>query len=137
MEYFCARLLGVKTSFYHWEEKPADELTIHNLTLEQLQTAGKVRSYVDAFQTQAKRELKSLLSKNRSFQQCLRSLSKDKSVVITRPDKGRGIVILNSSEYLSKMNNLLADTSTFIKIDTDPTLFKEDQLTRILLHLRE
>ncbi|CAF4500302.1 unnamed protein product, partial [Didymodactylos carnosus] len=128
MEYFYARLLGVKTSLYHWEEKPADELTIHNLTSEQLQTAG--RSYVGAFQTQAKRELKPLLSKNRSFQQCLRSLSKDKSIVITRPDKGRGIIILNSSEYLSKMNNLLADTSTFIKLDTDPTLFKEDQLTR-------
>ena len=34
----------------------------------------------------------------------LKNLSKDSSIIICRPDKGRGVVILNKTEYNSKMN---------------------------------
>ena len=32
----------------------------------------------------------------------LRNLSKDNSIVVTKPDKGRGVVILDKQNYLEK-----------------------------------
>ena len=43
----------------------------------------------------------------------LQNLSKDKSIYITRPDKGKGVVILDREEYISRMKNILNDTNPF------------------------
>ena len=43
----------------------------------------------------------------------LLNLSKNKSIIITRPDKGNGIVIMNKHDYLSKMNDILKDKTKF------------------------
>ena len=54
----------------------------------------------------------------------LRNLSKDKSLVICRPDKGLGVVLLDKNDYVNKMYNILNDTSKFKKIEnTDPLLY--------------
>ena len=48
----------------------------------------------------------------------LRSLSRNKDIVITRPDKGGGgIVILDRSTYLEKMQVILSDNTKF-RLDT-------------------
>ena len=49
----------------------------------------------------------------------LKGLANDKSIYITRPDKGQGVVILNSEDYISKLTDILNDTSKFNKIRTD------------------
>ena len=36
---------------------------------------------------------------------------------ISEPDKGNGVVILNRSDYIIKMNNVLSDTSKFIPVE--------------------
>ena len=49
----------------------------------------------------------------------LKSLSSDKNIVIRKPDKGNGVVILNKSEYISKMNLIINENtnlSPLIKI---------------------
>ena len=43
----------------------------------------------------------------------LRALSKNDSIMIMKPDKGTGVVIMNMSDYLKKMNDILSDTSKF------------------------
>ena len=40
-------------------------------------------------------------------------LSKNKEIIIAKPDKGSGIVILDRSDYVNKMNSILSDTSKF------------------------
>ena len=40
----------------------------------------------------------------------LRSLPTDRSIVITRPDKGRAVVIMDRSDYRTKMNAILDDS---------------------------
>ena len=37
-------------------------------------------------------------------------------VVLTRPDKGAGVVILNKADYLSKMDAILGDIDKFLKL---------------------
>ena len=56
-------------------------------------------------------------------------------MVITRPDKGNGVVLLNKTDYLEKVSSVLQDTSKFQKVDGDPLkiIFKlEDKINRFL-----
>jgi len=49
----------------------------------------------------------------------LRNLSKNKDLVIVRPDKGNGFVILNKADYIDKVELLLSDTEKFKLLDYD------------------
>ena len=37
-------------------------------------------------------------------------------IVLTRPNKGAGVVILNGADYVRKMDAVLGDTSKFLKL---------------------
>ena len=43
-------------------------------------------------------------------------LRNDDSVIITKPDKGNRIVIVNKLDYLNKMKQLVSDETKFIKL---------------------
>ena len=65
----------------------------------------------------------------------LDNLKKDKNLHVTRPDKGKGIVILNKVDYLNKTKEILDDDSKFEKINNDwfKTILKqEDKVNRFL-----
>ena len=81
----------------------------------------------------AQRDMKKVGKDHRRTFEILRSLAKDRSIIITRPDKGRGVVILDRSEYLTKMYAILDDPQSFRRIETDTTLLSEERLT---IHLR-
>ena len=49
----------------------------------------------------------------------LRDLSKDDSIIICKPDKGRGVVIVDREVYINKMESLLNDPTKFKLIDND------------------
>ncbi|XP_063849711.1 uncharacterized protein LOC135093961 [Scylla paramamosain] len=49
------------------------------------------------------------------YREALNNLRKDDSVMITKSDKGGGVVIMNKADYSAKMMNLLSDTSTYEK----------------------
>ena len=70
----------------------------------------------------------------------LRDLSKDKNIIICRPDKGRGVVILNRCDYKEKMHHILSDTSKFMEInDATPllsTLRAEGRLNSMINKLK-
>ena len=57
-------------------------------------------------------------------------------LVITKPDKGNGVVILNRKDYDNMIFDILNDVSKFKKIDHDPTLYREGQLQRFLRKLK-
>ena len=50
----------------------------------------------------------------------LEDLIQNKDIVITKPDKGRGVVILNKQDYVNKALEILNDESKFKKRDGDP-----------------
>ncbi len=49
------------------------------------------------------------------------SLSKDKNITILPADKGRCTVILNTTDYHSKVSTLLSDTNTYEILKRDPS----------------
>ena len=65
-------------------------------------------------------------------------LKSDKSIIITRPDKGRGTVVMNKDDYISKVEQILSDTSKFKVITEGPFQYitkLEDKLARLLRQL--
>ena len=59
----------------------------------------------------------------------------DNSIVIMKPDKGNGVVIVNKDDYHKKMDEILADTSKFELLDDDAvklTIKRENQVKALL-----
>ena len=53
----------------------------------------------------------------------LKDLAKDQDIIICKPDKGRGIVILNKNDYKEKMQAILSDSSKFVEVkDVTPII---------------
>ena len=78
---------------------------------------------------------------NKEDLKILKNLKKNKNIIISKPDKGRGVVIFNKEDYLNKMDNTLSDISSFKKINNvDPlknTLCLEDKLNRFIRKLKD
>ncbi|CAF1524828.1 unnamed protein product [Adineta steineri] len=137
VEFFYARLLNIQTSYRHYEQKPAAEVIRHQLTSLQLSAASELREKANSFRKVARSELKKIGVENRETFCTIRSLAKNKSLVITRPDKGRGVVVMDRAEYVQKMNTILDDRSAFTLINNDPTLDNEEELVKFLLVLNK
>ena len=65
-----------------------------------------------------------------------RNLRKNKDIVIAKPKKGNGIVILDRKLYDNAIQEIISDTSKFEKINEDPTLKREASLQRFLRKLK-
>ena len=48
--------------------------------------------------------------------EAIKSLRLNSDIMITKPDKGSGVVILNKTDYLTKMSSILNDSSKFQNI---------------------
>jgi hypothetical protein len=68
--------------------------------------------------SRAKPPKPNITSKERS---ALEGLRKDDKIIILPADKGRATVIMNKTEYKTKMTTLLSDTATYQKLKADPT----------------
>ena len=70
----------------------------------------------------------------------LQSLAKRDDLVICRPDKGRGVVLLDRDDYDNKMNNILSDDTKFREVGPPEfnMIYKtEDKTNRNLKKLKD
>ena len=58
----------------------------------------------------------------------LRNLRKNKDIIITKLDKGNGVVILDRKLYDNTIQKIISDSSKFEKLNEDPTLKREASL---------
>ena len=58
----------------------------------------------------------------------INNLRRDQSIIITPADKGKALVIMDKEEYVQKMEEKLADVTTYVRIEKDPTLEIKDEL---------
>ena len=56
------------------------------------------------------------------------TLEKNKDIVMTKPDEGNGVVILDRKLYYNAIHEIISDTSKFEKLNEDPTLKREASL---------
>ena len=62
----------------------------------------------------------------------LKKLRTRKDIVIVRPDKGNGVVILDRDIYDRKILEIINDTAKFKKLKDNPTLTREGHMQRLL-----
>ena len=55
-------------------------------------------------------------------------LCRNKNIVICKPVKGNGVVLLDKDEYLRKLPSIISDTDKFEKLSSDPTSKQEGKL---------
>ena len=70
----------------------------------------------------------------------LKQLSSNADLVVTRPDKGKGTVVMNKHDYVAKMNTILSDRSKFEEIGPptfQPIFRLEDRINRFLKSLKD
>ena len=66
----------------------------------------------------------------------LKSLHKNKDIVILEPDKGNGVVLLNRVGYIKGINDIINDRHKFKELSNDPTINREGKLQRFLRELK-
>ena len=64
-------------------------------------------------------------------------MRRDDSIIITKPDKGNGVVIINKLDYLNKMKLLVSHETKFKKLAQNPTKSREDSLISYLRKLKK
>ena len=67
----------------------------------------------------------------------LKEIRKNKNIVILKPDKGNGVVVLDRSDYDQGILKIINDSSKFRPIKEDPTLSREGRLQRLLRKLKK
>ena len=69
------------------------------------------------------------------YQNIVKDLANNKDIRILRQDKGRAIVIINSSKYIAKCSSIL-DNEKYIKITDDPTKRIEWKIQRCVRKIK-
>ena len=67
----------------------------------------------------------------------LRNLRKNKDIVVTKPDKGNGLVILDRKLYNNAIEEIISDSYKFEKLSEDPTLKRKVSLQRFVRKLKQ
>ena len=67
----------------------------------------------------------------------LTNLRNDDSIIITKPDKGNGVVIISRLDCLNKLKNLISDTTKLKELQYNPTKSREESLSTYLRKLRK
>ena len=67
----------------------------------------------------------------------LRTLRNNLNIIILKPDKRNGVVILDRNIYLDSCFNILNDKSKFERLDNDPTLLRQGRLKRFITQLKK
>jgi hypothetical protein len=128
--------------FKKWDENPdnTSNKEIRILEPRQLSLAADLKNATEIFFSQAEMSIKTRKNKNineNNDDHLLLNLSKDPSILITKPDKGRGVVILNRNDYIKKLEQILSDNTKFKLLDKDPTGSRENALTTLLRQMKD
>ena len=62
----------------------------------------------------------------------LKKLKSDKSIVILRPDKGNGVVVLDRNQYDNAIKEIISDITKFKELPEYVTIKREAKLQRFL-----
>ena len=71
--------------------------------------------------------------------EALKNLQSNQEILLSKPDKGAGIVLMNKSDYISKMNTILADQTKFLKMvkEKDKTHIIEKSISKTLISMKQ
>ena len=66
----------------------------------------------------------------------MKELKNNKSIVILRPGKGNGVVVLNRTQYDNAIEEIISDKTEFKELPEDVTIKREAKIQRFLRTLK-
>ena len=66
----------------------------------------------------------------------IKRIRNNNNIVITHPDKGTRVVILNKTNYNNITYGVINDNTKFKLLNKDPTITRENKLQKCLLNLK-
>ncbi|CAF3835154.1 unnamed protein product [Rotaria sp. Silwood1] len=98
---------------------------------------SKIKSLLSYFPSKLNKQLKhDIPNLSQEENKAIYNLLNDKSITISKADKGNAIVILDRQEYINEGNELLNDKKVFKKISFNLTEQREQSLIKFLLKLK-
>ena len=94
----------------------------HSQTKPNYAFRNKVRYEVQSFTNAGNDTCRS--RSNQTLHRTLSNLGKDESIKVCKYDKGKGVTILNSSDYFAKLDIIVNDKSKFIEIEPNSDINK-------------
>ena len=76
-------------------------------------------------------------NKNKQTKIALQNLTKNKDIIITKPNKGNGVVILDRKLFDNATQKIISDTSKFEELDEYPIVKLEGSIQRLLHKLKQ
>ena len=76
-------------------------------------------------------------NKNKQTKIALQNLTKNKDIIITKPNKGNGVVILDRKLFDNATQKIISDTSKFEELDEQPIVKLEGSIQRLLHKLKQ
>ena len=76
-------------------------------------------------------------NKNKQTKIALQNLTKNKDIIITKPNKGNGVVILDRKLFDNATQKIISDTSKFEELDEQPIVELEGSIQRLLHKLKQ
>ena len=67
----------------------------------------------------------------------LKTIRNNTNIIVLRPDKGNGVVIMDRIIYKNSCLNIINDQNRFKLLSDDPTLSREAKLQRLLRKLKK
>jgi hypothetical protein len=101
------------------EKNKAAARDIRILTEKEMTLASNLRSITDTFRRQANRfrqQQYKFSPEHQQYRSLLKQLKDDPSIIITRPDKGRGAVLMNKNEKCMKLLMILQSLNVYVMI---------------------
>ena len=77
------------------------------------------------------------VNKDSETHNVLKRLCKNQDITILKPDKGNGVVILNKTDYIKGISDILNDSHKFKDLTIDAIINREDKLQRFLQELKK
>ena len=76
-------------------------------------------------------------NKNKQTRIVLQNLTKNKDIIITKPNKGNGVVILDRKLFDNATQKIISETSKFEELDEYPIVKLEGSIQRLLHKLKQ
>ncbi|BHF79573.1 hypothetical protein SprV_0702269400 [Sparganum proliferum] len=115
-------VLRREASFYTADAKPVNASAAEESVINQTEVAEETMSLVrhqvsSLLLTHNPREILPMVERD-----ALRELKADKDIVIVSADKVRSIILLDRTDYLQKVTNLLEDRQLYVPCETNPVI---------------
>ena len=96
---------------------------------------SKLKTELERFGSKTMQACKNPLTKEQH--KAIRDFTNNKDVIVRKADKSNVFVVMNTQMYQQKIDEILSDSTKFMKIDKDPTEDLKKQINQLIAQIKQ